>query len=281
MPRRPRQPKKMGRKQRRSAVARNPKNVKFIDRQIVPYKSAVGNKYAPAYNTEIFQYALAPQTANFAAVAATATQSKNTKVFLGALYNRNSTALEQAVRGDWICPKFYTDKYRISFEGIVPDVADSNQGFLLRMHVVQVKIAPNKVPVATDTQANWATGIEDLVNREVAQSNITADFLEFAKANRNIRVISTETIRPNRNQMIRKNISTGTSGENYSCPPPVCRTVKHRIPQFKQKLNANGSVNPKLEQSYVNAVVFTCHQLTTNTGHFVIEHSSKFYFTDS
>ena len=282
--RRPRQPKKMARKYRRSAVAPNPKNVKFIDRQIVPYKSAVGNKYAPAYNTEIFQYTLAPQTADFNAVAAVAgVQSANTKVFLGALYNRNTTQLEQAVRGDWICPKFYTDKYRIGFEGIIPDVADSNQGFLLRMHVLQVKIAPNKVPVATDTQANWATAIEALVNREVALSNITADHLEFAKANRNIRVIRSEVIRPNRNAMIRKNISASPTGagENYSCPPPVCKTVRHQIPQFKQKLNANGSVNPKLEQSYVNAVVFTCHQLTTNTGSFTIEHSSKFYFTDS
>ncbi len=281
MPRRPRQPKKTARHTKRSSVARNPKNVKFIDRQMVPYKSAVGNKYAPAYNTEIFQYTLAPQSANFAAVAASAIQSANTKVFLGALYNRNTTQLEQAVRGDWICPKFYTDKYRINFDGIVQDHADSAAGFLLRMHVVQVKIAPNKVPVATDTQANWATEIEALVNREVASSNITADFLEFAKANRNIRVISTETIRPNRNQMIRKNLQVGTVGENYSCPPPVCKTVRHQIPQFKQKLNANGSVSPKLEQSYVNAVVFTCSQLSTNTGHFQIEHSSKFYFTDS
>lgn len=219
--RKPRQPRKMARKQRRSAVARNPKNVKFIDRQIVPYKSAVGNKYAPAYNTEIFQYTLAPQSADFGAVAEANYQSKNTKVFLGALYNRNTTQLEQAVRGDWICPKFYTDKYRISFNDIVPDHADSEQGFLLRMHVVQVKIAPNKVPVATDTQANWATGIEDLVNREVSLSNITSDFLEFAHANRNIRVLSTETIRPNRNAMIRKNIQAGNVGENYSCPPPV------------------------------------------------------------
>ncbi len=279
--RRPRQPLKMARRNKRSAVARNPKNVKFIDRQIVPYKSAVGNKYAPAYNTEIFQYTLSPQSASFGANAASAIQSANTKVFLGALYNRNTTVLEQAVRGDWICPKFYTDKYRISFDGIVPDHADSNKGFLLRMHVVQVKIAPNKVPVATDTQANWSTEIEALVNREVAASNITADFLEFAKSNRNIRVIRTETIRPNRNAMIRKNLQVGTTGENYSCPPPVCRTVKHQIPQFKQKLNANGSVSPKLEQSYVNAVLFTCDQLSTNTGSFTIEHSSKFYFTDS
>jgi hypothetical protein len=246
------------------------------------YKGAAGNLYAPAYNTEIFQYTLAPQTANFATVAAVAgTQSANTKVFLGALYNRNTTPLDQAIRGVDVCPKFYTDKYRISFEGIVPDVADSNQGFLLRMHVVQVKIAPNKVPVANDTQANWATGIEALVNREVALSNITADYLEFAKQNRNIRVISTEVIKPNRSQMIRKNISAGTAGENYSCPPPVCRTIKHQIPQFKQTLAARGSTAPKCEQMYVNAVIFTCHQLTANTGHFVIDHSSKFYFTDS
>lgn len=245
------------------------------------YKGAAGNLYAPAYNTEIFQYTLAPQSASFGAVAGSAIQSANTKVFLGALYNRNTTALEQAVRGKDVCPKFYTDKYRISFDQIVPDHADSSQGFLLRMHVIQVKIAPNKVPVATDTQANWATGIEALVNRELAQSNITADYLEFARQNRNVRVISTEVIKPQRNHMIRKNISPGTTGENYSCPPPVCRTVKHQIPQFKQTLNANGSVNPKCEQMYVNCVVLTCSQLSTNTGSFTVEHSSKFYFTDS
>ena len=263
------------RKPRKQVRRKAPANKK------VPYKSALGNKFAPAYNTEIFQYTLAPQSANFSAVAEANNQSKNTKVFLGALYNRNTSVLEQAVRGDWICPKYYTDKYRISFNGIVPDHADSEQGFLLRMHVVQVKIAPNKVPVDTDTQANWSTGIEALVNREVASSNLTSDFLEFARTNRSLNIISSEEIRPNRNQMIRKNISPGTTGENYSCPPPVCRTVKHRIPTFKQRLNANGSVSPKLEASYVSAVVFTCDQLSINTGHFQIEHSSKFYFTDS
>jgi hypothetical protein len=255
--------------------------MKSFNRRPKYYKGATGRKYASANNVEIFQYSLEPQTADFGAVAATAVQSKNTKVFLGALYNRNTTALEQAVRGKDVTPTFYTDKYRVSFAGIVPDHADSAMGFILRMHVVQVRIAPGKVPVATDTLANWASGIEALVNREVASSNLTSDFLEFSHKNRQLKVISSQEIRPNRANMIRKNISTGGSGENYSCPPPMCYTIKHQIPTWKQKLNANGVTAPKLENMWIPCVVFTCDQLSTNTGTFKIEHSSKFYFKDA
>lgn len=280
--RRPRQPKKMARKYRRSAVAPNPKNIKFIDRQLVPYKSAVGNIFKPAYNSENFQYSLPPQTANFGVVAASTVQSKNTKVFLGALYNRNTTALEQNIMGQYLCPKFYTDKYRISFDDIVADHADSAQGFKLRMHVIQIKIAPHKDPtVTTDSLANWSTTIEAMVNREVADSNLNSDYLDFSQRSRNMRIISTKDITPNRNGMIRKVISPSGSNEVYSAPPPVCLTVRHQIPQFKQKLSDNGQVNPMCEQMYVNCVLFTCDQLTSNTGTFKIEHSSKFYFTDN
>ena len=246
------------------------------------YKSAAGNTFKPAYNSENFQYTLAPQTANFGPVAASTVQSKNTKVFLGALYNRNTTALEQNILGSNICPKFYTDKYRISFDDIVPDHADSAQGFKLRMHVIQVKIAPHKDPtVLTDSLANWATTIEAMVNREVADSNLNSDYLDFTQKSRNLNIISTMDIKPNRNHMIRKNISTGTVGENYSCPPPYCVTVKHKVPQWKTRLSDNGQVNPLCEQMYVSCVLFTCDQLTANTGTFKIEHSSKFYFTDN
>ena len=282
--RKPRQPLPMGRKQKRSAVKPNPKNVKFVDRQIVPYyKGATGRNFASAYNEEIFQFELDPQSADFGYVApVTDTQSKNTKVMLGVLYNRNSTPImtQSFPRGKDLTPCFYTDKYRISFNDIVPDHADSAQGFLLRAHIVQVKIAPGKVPIDTSSWTNWSAGIEALANREIAQSNMTSDFLEFSKANRNLRIISTQDIRPNRNQMIRKVINTGGSGEIYSCPPPVCFTVKHQIPTWKQRFIAT-NLHPMLENMYVNVVVFTCDQLTLNTGTFKVEHSSKFYFKDS
>jgi hypothetical protein len=247
------------------------------------YRGATGRKFASANNEEIFQYELSPQTADFGVVAAVPdVQSKNTKVFLGALYNRNTTPLTQAIRGKDITPTFYTDKYRVSFAGIVADHADSAMGFILRMHVVQVRIAPSKVPVATDSIANWATGIEALVNREVASSNLTSDFLEFSHKNRNLKIVSSTEVRPNRNNMIRKHISTGSSGEVYSAPSPMCYTIKHQVPTWKQKLvGIANTFAPKLENMWIPAVVFTCDNLSSNTGTFKIEHSSKFYFKDS
>ena len=62
--RRPRRPKKMARKYKRSAVARNPKNVKFIDRQLIPYKSARGQYVPRAYNVETKIIDLPPQATN-------------------------------------------------------------------------------------------------------------------------------------------------------------------------------------------------------------------------
>jgi hypothetical protein len=248
------------------------------------YKGAAGSTFQAAYNNEIYQYELPPQSADFGAIAAVAgTQSKNTKVFLGALYNRNTTAMTSnntQPRGTYLTPKFYTDKYRISFADIVPDHADSAAGFLLRMHVVQVKITPSKASIRTDSLANWSADIEALVNKELALSNIQSDHLEFSQKNRNVKVVRTQLIKPNRNGMIRLNIQPGTVGENYSCPSPVCLTVKHQVPNFKQRLSGTISAVPMLTDMWIGAVCFESNNLTLNTGSFKIEHSSKFYYTD-
>lgn len=259
------------------------RKTKMFDPKKPRYRGAAGNSFQSAYNNEIYQYSLAPQTSDFGAVAPVAdTQSKNLKVYLGALYNRNTTDLSNQVglRGVYLTPRFYTDKYRISFSDIVPDHADSAAGFLLRMHVVQVKITPSKASVRTDSLANWSADIEALVNKELALSNIQSDHLEFARQNRNVKIIKTQLLKPSRNNTIRMNLQPGTTGENYSCPAPICLTVKHQIPQFKQRMSHTVSANPMLTDMFINAVCFECNNLTLNTGTFKIEHSSKFYFCD-
>jgi len=247
------------------------------------YKSASGNTFQSAYNNETFQYELAPQSSDFGAVAGTTTNPKNLKVYLGALYNRNSNAMTNnntRPRGLYLTPKFYTDKYRISFNDIVPDHADSAAGFLLRMHVVQVKITPSKGSVRTDSLANWSADIEALILKELTLSNIQSDYLEFSHKNRNIKIIKTQLIKPSRNNTIRMNLQPGTTGENYSCPSPVCLTVKHQLPNFKQRISGTVEDSPMLTDMWIGAVCFEFNNLTLNTGSFKIEHSSKFYFTD-
>lgn len=263
------------------------RKTKMFDPKKPKYKGAAGNKFQSAYNNEIFQYNLPPQSADFGAVAAVENvQSKNLKVFLGALYNRNTTATNigsgnYGIRGQFLTPRFYTDKYRVSFADIVPDHADSAAGFLLRMHVVQVKITPSKASVRTDSINNWAADIEALVNKELALSNIQSDHLEFARQNRNVKIIKTQLLKPSRNNTIRMSLQTGTTGENYSCPAPICLTVKHQIPQFKQRVGLeSGEARPMLTDMYINAVCFECNNLTLDTGTFKIEHSSKFYYCD-
>jgi hypothetical protein len=59
--------------------------------------------------------------------------------------------------------------------------ADSAKGFILRMHVVKLKITPSKFAARTDTLANYSADCEAQVLLQLRNSSMNSDFLEYSK----------------------------------------------------------------------------------------------------
>jgi len=283
MPYKPRQPRRTRRAKnnRGRKPQKNPKNVKFVDRQLVPYKSSRGQVAPYAYNVEVHQRDLLPQLTNFSDNDATASLPKNTSIHMPCMFNGADENLPFSFTGNWLTPKWLTSKFRISFDRIIPDHADSAKGFNLWMYQGVIKTTGDKSGSDTSSYANWTADILEVVGKELVDSDFDSDYLEFTKKNRNVKILKKELIRPKRNQSIRQAIMSGTDGENYTAPPPMCMSVNHNIPLFKQRVPA-ASVNnkPIMNNCYIPFVAFMCNELTRNTGTLTIEQSSRFYFTD-
>ena len=184
------------------------------------YKSSKGLVAPRAYNVEVQQRHLNTQSGRLEAQAASATLPKNTFIAMPCMFNANDSHLATSVRGVWLTPKWLTSKFRVSFDKIVPDHADSAKGFTLHMIQGVVKTTGEKSGADTSSYANWTSDIFDVVGTNLVDSDFDSDYLEFTKANRNLKILKRSVIRPKRNQSIRKAIVSATSGENYTAPPP-------------------------------------------------------------
>jgi hypothetical protein len=200
------------------------------------------------------------------------------------MFNGADENLAVPFNGNWLCPKWLTSKFRLSFDRIIPDHADSAKGFNLWMYTGVIKTTGEKSGADVSSYANWTADILTTVGSQLVDSDFDSDYLEFTKKNRNVRIIKKELIRPKRNQSIRKAIIASTDGESYTAPPPMCMSVSHNIPLFKQRVvDANpvsAQIQPQLNNCYIPFVAFMCDELTRDTGTITIEQSSRFYFTD-
>ena len=248
------------------------------------YKSARGLVAPRAYNVEMHQRNLAPQLTNFGDNDATASLPKNTSIHMPCMFNANDTALEYPFQGNWLTPKYLTSKFRLSFDRIIPDHADSAKGFSLYMIQGVIKSTGDKSGADTSSYANWCADILTLVGSQLVDSDFDSDYLEFTKKNRNVKIIKRQLIKPKRDQSIRKAIMSATDGESYTAPPPICFSVKHELPNFKQRVSdpnpVSAQIEPQLNNMYVPFVVFQCNELSRNTGTITVEQSSRFWYTD-
>ena len=244
------------------------------------YPSARGNMVPLAYNVETLHAELTPQTSAFGVVAEDANTPKNTKVYLPAMWERNTTSW--SINGNWMTPCYINQKFRISFNNMVANHADSAKGFILRMHTVSLKITPSKFNARHDSLANFSADCEAQVLLQLRNSTMNSDFLEYSTRNSDIQIISTQEIRPSRDRsIVKQSVDDGTN-EIFSAPPPVCKTVNHKIAKLKTRTaNQTPDTGSNLPVNlWVPCVVFTCDNLTANTGTFTIEQSSRTYYQD-
>lgn len=250
------------------------------------YKSSRGLKVPRAYNVEVHQRDLSPQLTDFGDNVASASLPKNTSIHMPCMFNAadSDTSGQNRVNGNWLTPKWLTSKFRISFDKIVPDHADSAKGFNLWMYTGLIKTTGDKSGADSSTYANWTADILEVVGKQLVDSDFDSDYLEFTKKNRNVRILKKQLIRPKRNQSIRQAIVSGTGGENYTAPPPMCMSVSHNVPLFKQRIETPSGMlqeeAPIMNNCYIPFVAFMCNELTRDTGTITIEQSSRFYWTD-
>lgn len=241
------------------------------------YKSSKGLSVPRAYNVEVRQANLdsGVETINMRDNAASATIPKNTTLVMPAGFNSDTGTIQYD--GSWITPKWLTSKFRVSFDNIDPEHADSVKGFNLYMIQGVIKNTGAKAGVATDTFTNWCSDIKDEVGRQLVNSDFSSDYLDFTRANRNVKIVKKTLLKPQRNSSIRKYLDVSNGG--YSAPPPMEFSVSHSIPNFKQRMTAVTGTDA-LNEMYIPFVAFMCDELTANTGTFRIEHNSRFYYTD-
>ena len=261
---------------------------KFRQKRYVPKKPI-------SQGTEVFQYRLSPQAAvSLQAIAASNTNGpKNSFVFLPAGFSQHSTMTDNAgsaytLHGSFLKPVLgWVSKFRVSFDAIA-NHADNKQGLNLRCHHGVMKITATKFsdsPNAYGSQEEFEDDCMVAVKAELFQHNLCADHLEYAQKNRNIKVNGSFAVRPNRNSMIRMDMtedSATSSLNSFNVPPPVLLTINHPVPKMKTKIARTTDTSfPVLTNLWVPWVCFTCEQLTSNSGHFKIEQSSRMYFTDN
>lgn len=246
----------------------------------MPYKSSRGKTAPYAYNVEVLQRDLAPQLTQFTNNDATASIPENFQLHMPCMFNSQDSNPDPFPNGNWLTPKWLKSKFRISFDKIVADHADSAKGFNLWMVQGVIKSTGEKSGADTSSYANWTADILTMVGKQCLESDMTANYLDFTKKNRNIRIIQKRLIKGNRNGTLRKAIIASDDGENYTAPSPVCLSINHALPNFKQRLASGHNEPTIMNQSYVPFVAFYCDELTRNTGSFTIEQSSRFYYTD-
>lgn len=248
------------------------------------YPSARGNYVPRAYNVETKIIELPVQTEALTYDAGTVTNPSNSLVVLPATWDPQTSLQVANVNvhdGVWATPCYINQKFRITMDKIVPDHADSDQGFTLKMIVGRLKITPDKFGARTTSFASYCADCLAQVKKELAESDMNSTFMEYSKRNRNIEIFSNKRIVPNRNGMIRKTIGQGSTGENYSAPPPIERSVNHRVAKLKTRVARAGDGEHTLFNNlWIPFTLFQCPELSANTGHIQVEQVSRLYFQD-
>jgi len=247
----------------------------------MPYKSSRGKVVPYAYNVEVLQRNLDPQSTDFGHNDATVNIPANFQLHMPCMFNAEDDPTAP-VAGTWLTPKWLKSKFRISFDEIKSDHDDSKKGFNLWMIQGVVKTTGDKSGADTSSYAQWTADIKTMVGKQCLDSDMSSNYLEFTKKNRNIRIIQKKLIRGNRNGTLRKAVLATADGESYTAPSPVCLSINHALPNFKQRITdlTSTHTHPIMNQSYVPFVAFYCNELTRDNGNFVIEQSSRFYYSD-
>lgn len=300
--RKPRQPRRYNTSRKTAGVMvpaprapnRLPPGIKvkmnYSGKRVVPRKPI-------SAGTECYQMRLAKQTSTLTNNAASqAGGPKNSLLLQPAGFHGSTTITDgdgnpYSILGNFIKPVYgWITKVRVSFQNIASH-ADNKMGLVLRLHHGVVKVAMNKTAFSFSGHSAFASAASGEVLRQLYDSNITSDFLDYTKKNRDVKINGSFIVKPNRSNMIRTDYlavtntvpSTTDTIKSYNAPPPKEYVIHHPVPKMKTRIQKDGTAPhfPMPLHLWMPFTILTCDQLTGNSGHFDVEHSSRLYFTDN
>ncbi len=238
-------------------------------------------------NAECKHVTLGEQTATLQVLAGSANNGPDNSILIfPAMFDRNTPVFERGVDaekflGSWVTPAYpLNHKIELSFNDLVSSHADSAQGFNIDMYVLKVKISGNKADLTTASFATWAASVSALCKREIWEANFDSDFLVYSQKSKTVQVVSKWRVSTSQNQ---KYSVPNTDGTQITAPPKRY-TVNHMTPQpgHKQRITmADNGNDGLLNDCWLPLVMYTCAELTANTGSVAIRHGSRFYFRDT
>ncbi len=237
---------------------------------------------------EVKHLTLPEQTATLQVLAGSANNGPaNSVLCMCQMYDRNSALMLPGVSsseyvGSWITPQYgINHKLQLTFDDIVQSHADSQQGFNIFAWQLLVKVSGNKADVTTATFADWASSILALCKRELFEANFDADFLEYHQKSKTVQVI--KKWRVNTSQDKKYGIAPTSTAETSASPKNITVTHNHPPLNKKQKITPAEDAGKAglLNDTWIPLVMFTCDQMTANTGSVAIRFGSRFYYTDA
>lgn len=260
---------------------------KFQKRKFVKKKPLFKPRKPVSLGTEVYQLWVEGVNRNLVYNAGSATNGpKSSQLILPAGFDSTSKCQDgngtlTVPKGAFIKPVYsWTTKLRISFNHISKHLTT---GAICRVHHGVMKIAPDKFNADTASQATFEAAVLVQLKKELFESEISADYLAYAKKNRNIKVNGSFVVRPSRDHMIRDDHSLATANEqlSQSFPPPRCYTINHPVPKMKTRVVVESQTPAALLHNlWVPWTMISCERLNSDSGYFLIENSSKMYFTD-
>lgn len=269
----------------RKPVSRRPKGKKVVRKKVkmVPRKPI-------AYSAEVFQLRLGQVDQQLSVMAGSATNGpKNSVILIGAGIHHTTTCCTSEgathnVLSNWIKPVYgWSSKCRLDFSGLA-EHADTYKGMKFRVMYGICKITPDKYNASTSSLSAFEASVLAELKKELYESEISSDYLEYTRKNRNIRIDGKFDVKPNLNSAPSE--PHLTSMHNVIYAPPKCFTIRHPIPKMKCRVKtiSHGTspviTQPVLDHVWTPWVLVMSDQLTANTGHVNVSHTSRMYFTD-
>lgn len=250
--------------------------------------------------TEVIKLTVPPQAAVSLSnnTASAVNGPKNSQIFLSSLWSQHTTFKDSndadyTPKGAWVKMVYGSkSKFRITFNTLAHHT-DNHGGLNLMCHhgICKVPMEKSNSGHSYATAAEFETAVLVLLKKELYNSGITSDFLNYEKQNRNIQIKNSFRIRPSRNDMLMQDgimttatvPSTTDTFKSAAFPPPRLITINHSVPKAKTKLARHQGQNYATlpVNLWIPFTLFTCEQLTANSGHYSIEYSSRSYFTDT
>lgn len=270
----------------RKPVSRKPKG-KYVKKKkvkMVPRKPI-------AYSAEVFQLRLGEINQSLAVLSGSSSNGpKNSVILLPAGIHHGTTCttsegITHNLHSNWLKPVYqFSSKCRLDFSGLA-DHADTYKGLKFRVMYGVMKIAPDKYNATVSSLSGFEAAVLAELKKELYESEISSDYLEYTRKNRNIRIDGKFDVKPN--LMASPSLNhVGVTATTPTYAPVRCFTIRHPVPKMKCRVSTlTHGVSPQITQPLLNHlwtpwVLIMGDQLTANTGHVNVSHTSRMYFTD-